>query len=459
MVRVGGEPQAVRSQARRALPAMTAGLDAKEKRALWGGVGLRVLGTPVVAVVGLASTAITVRNTGPELFGFVSLVATLGLLLPFADLGIGAVVLSESSTDDEGRARQVIRRAYRVLSLVSAGLAALAIAIGVAGGWSIVLGLTSDYAHSWAVTTAVVLFALSIPPGLGVRILIGRNMNHVATLILMANGVFGLVGVVVIRQLDLDPIWYAVAAPAGVLCGGVVGTVVARRHLGRLTTSSGVHEQPVTRLLRGHGWLFVTGIAVPVGLQAGRIVLSHLSSPTDLSQYALGAQFYALAWTVFSTAGLAFWPVFVRRRAATDRTVAMWRTATSWFALGGVVGGIGLATLGPTVATLLSENEIDLPYVVAAAFGLLLAVQCTHLPTGVLLTSTGEARWQAMCVVAMAVLSVGGAVLVAPTLGAAGVVCAAAAAVLIAQIVPDQLFVPALVDDRAPRARHRKVKA
>ena len=57
----------------------------------------RILGTPVVALLGLANTAIVVRETGEAVFGLVSLVATIPLLFPFADLGIGATVLSASA--------------------------------------------------------------------------------------------------------------------------------------------------------------------------------------------------------------------------------------------------------------------------------------------------------------------------------------------------------------------------
>src|SRR5690349_3253912 len=65
-------------------------LTASERRALIRAPIYRVLGTPVVAALGLANTAIVARQTGAEVFGLVSLIATITLLLPFADLGIGA---------------------------------------------------------------------------------------------------------------------------------------------------------------------------------------------------------------------------------------------------------------------------------------------------------------------------------------------------------------------------------
>ncbi len=69
----------------------------EERRALLYGPLYRILGTPIVALLGLANTAIVVRETGEAVFGLVSLVATITLLFPFADLGIGATVISASA--------------------------------------------------------------------------------------------------------------------------------------------------------------------------------------------------------------------------------------------------------------------------------------------------------------------------------------------------------------------------
>jgi hypothetical protein len=71
-------------------------------------------------------------------------------------------------------------------------------------------------------------------------------------------------------------------------------------------------------------WLFLVGVGLPVGSQTGRVLLAHLSTPAELSRFALMAQLYAICWQVLSTAALAYWPVFVKRRAATEQTVRMW---------------------------------------------------------------------------------------------------------------------------------------
>ena len=52
-------------------------LTPQERRALLYGPVYRIIGTPVVAALGLANTAIIVRETGAAVFGLVSLIATI----------------------------------------------------------------------------------------------------------------------------------------------------------------------------------------------------------------------------------------------------------------------------------------------------------------------------------------------------------------------------------------------
>jgi O-antigen/teichoic acid export membrane protein len=432
---------------------MTGGLAPPERRALLAGSLYRILGTPVVAGLGLVNTSIIAHETGPAVFGLVALVATVALLFPFADLGIGATVLS-ASAQLAGPARHpdavnVIRRAYHVLLAVAAALVALALVIMILDGWTVLVGFSSGPQDRWAITVAACLWAVSIPAGLGVRILIGIDRNPLATLVLMSCPAFALAVTAVLAVSRVDGIWYAVSALAGLVLGQVLGTVLALRISGLGTTVFGrvTHNPGRDRLLAGSLWLFLVGAGTAVGLQAGRVILAHLSTPEQLSQYALAAQLYAACWSVVSTAGLAYWPIFVKRRSATEETVRLWRTLTT--VLGGcaAVAAVGLWALGPWAAGVLSGGQITVSSWLALAFGALLIGQAVHLPANVLLTRPDEARWQARWTLAMAVVSIAVGCLVAPW-GALAVVSAAVLATVVAQVIPDLVWVPRLVRRR-----------
>ncbi|MFW0795321.1 oligosaccharide flippase family protein [Gordonia sp. CPCC 205515] len=426
----------------------------QERRALLAGPVYRVIGTPVVAALGLVNTAIIVRETGPEVFGLVALIATITLLLPFADLGIGATVLSAGAQLSQPELRQksvdVIRRSYQVLFGVAAAIAVASVVLMAVDGWQVLVGFSSGGQDRWAITVAALIWALTIPAGLGLRILIGIDRNPLATLVMMSCPAFGLLLTLLLWSVDVSGIWYCISALGGLLVGQLVGTVLALRlsGLGRSAFGRVSREGAKERLLAGSLWLFVVGLGLPIGLQSGRVLLAHLSNPEQLSSYSLMAQIYGIGWSVISTAGLAYWPVFVKRRAARDETVRMWWRITAVFAGIAVLAAVGMWALGPWAARILSGGTITVSAWLALGFGLLLVCQAVHLPASVLLTLPTEARWLASWTLLMAVVSIGLGCWWAPMWGATGVVTAAALAILCAQIIPDLSWTPRLVRRR-----------
>jgi O-antigen/teichoic acid export membrane protein len=427
-----------------------------ERRALLYGPLYRILGTPLVAVLGLANTAIIARETGQAVFGLVTLVATITLLLPFADLGIYATVLNASAQlsgpSRDPNAADVIRRGYRVLFGVAGVLILVALGIMALDGWSTLVGFSSGPDDRWAITVAACVFALTIPAGLGIRILTGIDRNPLATLVQMSCPAFGLGMTLALYVCDVSGIWYAVSSLFGLLVGLMLGTVLGLR-LSGLGWSAFARVSPSSsgsRLLAGSLWLFLVGMGAPIGLQTGRVLLAHLSTPAQLSNYALMAQIYAVCWSVLWTAGLTYWPVFVKRRAAAEETIRMWRRVTAAFAGVAVLAAACMVLLGPWAATVLSGGQIDVSVALALAFGALLLAQAVGLPANVLLTRPNEARWQALWMLGMAAISIGLGCAVAERFGAVGVVYASALGIFAAQVLPALLWVPKLVR-RRPR--------
>lgn len=426
----------------------------QERRALLAAPLYRIVGTPVIAALSLLNTAIIVRETGAAVFGLVSLVTTVTLIFPFADLGIGATVLN-ASAQLHGPARDVnaadvVRRGYRVLFGVAAVVAALALVVMALDGWVALVGFSSGPQDRWAITVAAILFALTIPAGLGVRILIGIDRNPLATLVLMSCPALALVLTLLLYAGGVAGIWYAVSGLGGLLGGLLIGNVLALR-LSGLGWSAFAPVSAAgrrSRLLTGSLWLFLVGVGLPVGLQTGRVILAHLSTPEQLAEYALLAQVWAICWSVLSTAGLAYWPIFVKRRSAVPETIRMWWQLTAAFGVLAALAALGIVILGPWACGILSGGRITVSTWLAIGFGALLIGQAMHLPAAVLLTRPNEARWQAIWTMAMAVLSISLACAVAAQHGAAGVVAASALAILLAQVAPDLAWVPRLVRRR-----------
>jgi hypothetical protein len=433
-----------------------ASLQPTERRAIVLGTTFRVVGTPLVALVGLMNTAIIVRQTGEVVFGVVSLITTLSLLIPFADLGIGAVVISACSRPgrltEDGPAVATVQRGLRTLTVVAAVLILTSLVVMATDSWGFLIGTTTSPADRIAITVAACLIALGIPAGIGIRIIIGLNMNPLAVLLTIANAVFALMITLTLKSIGMAGIWYAISGAGGALAGNCVATALALRMSG-LTWSAfarpGV-EHARSKLLQGSLWMFVLTIGLPLGLQSHRLILSHVSTPGELSRYALMAQIFAVVWMVFDTAGMALWPVFVKRRSNIVASTQLWLRSVAAFGVLSAVAGAGIVALGPWATSVLSGGHLGATRALAVAFAVMLFVECIHLPGGIMLTMPREARWQSFCVTVMGVTTVLLGIWWGGKWGSTGVVAACAVALLAAQVIPDFVWIPRLLRAREP---------
>lgn len=426
-----------------------------ERRAVVLGAAFRVVGTPVIALVGLVNTALIVRQTGEAVFGVVSLVSTLILLIPFADLGIGAVVTSACSRRgrlcDDPEAVATVQRGFRMLILVAAVLILTSVMVMAADAWHFIIGTRTGPDDALAITLATCLIALGIPAGIGIRIIIGLNMNQLAVLLSMTNVVFALMITLMLKAAGAIGIWYAISGPFGALVGNCIATALAMRMSGlRLSAFSRPGaEYANSRLLQGSLWMFVLSIGLPLGLQSHRLILSHVSNPDELSRFALTAQIFAVVWMVFDTAGMALWPVFVKRRSDVEASMQLWLKAVGVFGTLSLVAGAGFVIFVPWATALLSDGQVVATRALAAAFAALLVVECIHLPSGVMLTMPREARWQSFCIMVMGMTAVVLGIWWAGIWGGTGVIAAAVLAMVFAQVIPDFVWIPRLLRRRA----------
>ena len=115
-----------------------------------------------------------------------------------------------------------------------------------------------------------------------------------------------------------------------------------------------------------------------------------------------------------------------------ERRVALAVRICAWM---GVVCGIGYAALAPSVSKLVFSGEVDIPYPVAAASGLLLAVLCYAMGLGLAMVATGQANQITHSVIPTAVVAVSTIGLMARWHGPVGAVLAEVAAETIGAIV------------------------
>lgn len=437
------------------------------------GSAIRLGALPLVALLSLISTALIIRTAGSPIYGLVSTITNAGALLPFVDLGVGGIVTtavaqrgresSASSTMDD-----VLISALRKLVRVALLLVVVFAGIGVMGLWSAALGHDLPVRDQVSVSVALGFFALSVPLGLGSRILVGLGRQDVAVALSLLASIVNFSTTLVLVALHADGMQYAVSGFFGVFSANAITLFLAARTCRRLTGRQlpSVFSRAVwtlrnplgdraSGLLSGSASLVIVTVGLPIGLETGRLILAHLGTAHELAQYALMAQFYGMAWSIVSTSGGAMWPTFVELRSDRVGTLRLWRRAMLVLGAVGLGGTLGFSALAPWFGGILSDGAVHIPIATAAAFGGLLTAQCLHLAGGVMLTRPSELRWQALCTIAVAVIGLVGALMLSGPLGSTGVALMAFTAVLVAQFVPDLVHAPKLIARRFGLEAHR----
>ncbi len=402
----------------------------------------RALCLPLSAIAAFGVARLTLNSLGFRDFGVATMIVALPALLPFADLGIGAAVTTAAvnrNRPDELFA--VLKTSFRILSFVAAIITILALLITLAGAWPILLGVPAgQFSHLGAVLMfASVIFAISIPLSLGQRLLIG--LDQYRTVILAQTCIPFLTIFVLLLTKDVNHFlgWFVLIpllsqlVVAALVCSYAVRTIHVRSWA--LPTETSVSGRGARGLiLSSAGPMTVITIGLPVALQSDRLLLSHLGTAGQLSEYALGILLYAPLLSVLTSAGVALWPRFALIREGARGRAAYLRSVR-YFGLVGAIAAVSLVVAGPRSTSFWSGTHAHIS-LLWFAFGALLLVQTLHMPGGMFLTRPDELRFQAFLVALMLVLNLPLSVFLISVVGSAGPVLASAVAVAVTQLIP-----------------------
>src|SRR6478752_4016355 len=80
--------------------------------------GIRLVALPLTGLASLTAQSLVIHDVGAFRFGVISLVATLPLLMPFADLGLSAAV-TNAFASKSSEALELCRVAWSILIAVA----------------------------------------------------------------------------------------------------------------------------------------------------------------------------------------------------------------------------------------------------------------------------------------------------------------------------------------------------
>lgn len=411
-------------------------------KALARTAGLRLVTLPLTAGLAVVTASVAVRLIGSNAYGYVSLIAQLTLLLPFADLGLGAAVTRRIAQARVGmikpdEALGLVRHSMFILSCIGVFGASVSIALGLTNVWSRVLHAPSTWAGGVNLSTSITLaiFFLLLPLAVGQRVLVGLDRSGLLVVLGLLPPLFNLLFILLAGTLNLSPMLFALGTSVGSVVTvsmfaafafgkrlGGVGSPLAARSKGRGFTGQIVHAA-VPMLL--------VSLGTAAAIQSGRVILAGHASVRDLSEFALAFQLYLPLYSVIYMASTVLWPRF-----AVSLNRRLWVLANGTLLALSICAGVGYVVFGPLLVTVMSNHEVILSPALAIGFALLLTVQGLHATQAMLLTSVRGFWVQAGGAVAAGVLTLVLSVVLSSRLGVVGPAYAASIGLLVALVVP-----------------------
>lgn len=417
--------------------------------AVGGTALLKLVVMGLSGVFGLFTSRLIIQHFGTETYAQYGLLASFPGLLPFADLGIAAVVINAVAGAEDVRhdtyARNSITTAFRILIVAGSVLIALAAVISALGLWPTVLGEGLTAGAPTAAFACLAVFGVVLPLTVGQRVLVGlrRTGSQVVAQSVVAPFMFATVGLIVVFSLPLGN-YLAVLTYVGGSLVSVICLVVAARamrpQIGQaIRDIPKVRSVPSLRVLNLAWPNLVQMIALPLAMQTDRLMLSHLGSAGDLAQYNLSSQIYGMVLQAIAAGGIALWPIYARARA--QNVVASPLKPMLVFLVSGLVLALLLALCSGWIARFISDGAITLDFWLVAGFVVFVALQATKYPLGMYMTDKRGLTFQVPPILVMVPLNLGLSWWLIGLVGAGGPILGSAICVLVCQVVPNYLYV------------------
>lgn len=418
------------------------------RRVLAANVVSKAVVLGVSGVLAVFTTHLILAHFGVAAYAQYGLLASMTALIPFADLGMSAAVINavagSSSPRTDEQVRLTLLSALRVLLVSAAVIAAVAVAISAFGLWPAILGKGLLPGGGMAALVCVLVFALTLPLGIGQRILTGLGLNHIQirTQFIPAPLMLGFVSLMVVLDRTPSNLLPVVSYIGGTLIAGsslyLAARYIAPQFRTVLRDVRHFRSIPGGQVMNVAWPMLAQMIALPIAMQTDRLLLSHLAPTAQLAQYNLASQLFGMITQTISTAGIALWPVFAKARTGDIRS--------PWgFTLGFLGGGVGLAVLLgvllPWFAPLISGGRITLSPWLIVGFILFVGAQAAKYPLGMYMTDARGLRFQVLPIFVLVPVNLAISWLLISPLGAAGPILGSAIAVTICQVLPNVWYV------------------
>lgn len=397
-------------------------------------------------VLGMVNTKLIIGHFGKPVYAQYGLLASLPALLPFASLGMAAVVINAVSEADDPRTdREMSRTLTTALRyLVVSGLVIVLVGLvpTLLGVWPKLLGKGLLPGGGLATFWCLVVFAATLPLTIFPRMVIALDRPQaqvlsgivVAPLMLVSIGVLVLTGWPAGNALAV--LTYLANAAAAFCCMLLAWRLLGPNFRRLVRDVPRIHAVPNAPIM-GLAWpQLAQMMALPLAMQTDRLLLSHLTNDDALAQYNMGSQFFQMIVQTITASGVALWPMYARARRE-NRIMAPWKPTVVFTGIG-LAAGLALAGVIPFIAAWLSTGDpIRLSWWLIGGFVFYVVTQATNYPLGMYMTDERGLKFQVLPIIIMVPVNLAISWYLTLRIGAGGPIIGSAISVVLCQILPN----------------------
>jgi O-antigen/teichoic acid export membrane protein len=423
-------------------------------------VALSALATGLARVVTMVTLLVSVplmlTQLGQERYGVWATLASLLVLLNFADLGLGSGVMNTiagaRARDDETSIAANVSSAFVLLCGIGALLLASAAAAFSFVNWPAVFNVSQPLAireSAPAAAAFLVCAALAVPLGLISRIHAGYQETYLASLWQAAGSLVALLGVVIAATSGAGLPWFVLALAGGPLLasGGNAVWLFGKRRPWLLPRVSLVRRPLVGSLMRTGAVFFVLQLCAAVSYQAATLIIARIEGAAAVPLYSVPMTLFQISPAILGLVMMPLWPAYAESmaRGDVDWIERSLRRSITWALAVNVPFAIVMLVFGHRIVTLWAGAAVAPGLWLLAAMASWTVLNSVNGPLAMFLNGVSAFRFQVVCSVLMTVANVGLAVALTKAYGEIGVVLAMVLAQAVFILIPAAFYVPRLL--------------
>lgn len=405
----------------------------------------------LTAVISFAMIPLTLTYLGTERFGLWMTISSVVAMLSFADLGIGSGMMNAVATAQGKDDIQEIKKNIAVGLLLLSGIAMLVIALFFAIEplvyWGGLLNISSELASKEAVPTiavVVVWFAISMPAGVAIKVLMGLQKGLAANLWLAVASVAGFGGLLSVIHFKggLPSLAAATIAPpvvAGVIAGLYL-FIKQSPHLRPQFRDLSYHD--VKHLAGTSGLFFVLQVSGLVAFQSDNLIIAHYLGPESVAVYAVTFKLFTIPSIILSLFLNALWPAYAEAKSRGDKEWIYKSFMRSLKLSVAIAAPISVVTLvcGPWIIDQWVGKDINPTWdlLIGLFFWSLLTILGGNFAA--LMNGLGVIKFQAVASVAMAAVNIILSIWLVQIIGVSGAIWGSVLSLTFVLYLPSVLF-------------------